>query len=139
MKSNEQYISYLISYSSTVLHSAVKRKFAPFNLAPEQSLILGVLSKENGLTQQEIGDKLKKDKANIARMADNLEKKGFIERNRDPNNRRALKLYLTAQGETVYDEALAIYKEFDEEVSSRVTVEELREFKRILNKLTSRK
>lgn len=139
MKAIEQYISYLINHSSTILQSAARKKFAPYNLAPEQSLILSVLRRENGLTQQEIGEKLKKDKANIARMADNLEKKGFIERVRDPNNRRSLKLYMTVQGEKVYDEVLTVYKKFDDEITSRVTEEELSEFKRILHKLTSGK
>ncbi|MFJ7735555.1 MarR family winged helix-turn-helix transcriptional regulator [Lysinibacillus sp. NPDC097287] len=139
MKPTEKYISYLINHSSTVLQSAVKKQFAPYNLAPEQSLVLAILRRENGLTQYEIGEKLKKDKANIARMADNLEKKGFIERIRDPNNRRALKLYLTAQGEKTFDEALTVFKKFDDEISSRVTAEELSEFKRILYKLTSEK
>lgn len=137
MKPFAEYISYLISYSSTVIHSSIKKKFAPYNLAPEQSLILFVLRLEDGLTQQEVGEKIKKDKANIARMAENLEKKGFIERVRDPNNRRALKLYLTPQGRTIYNEALTVFEEYDNEVSSRVTAEELREFKRILCKLTT--
>lgn len=137
MKPFEEYISYLISYSSTIIQSSIKKKFAPYNLAPEQSLILFVLRLEEGLTQQEVGEKIKKDKANIARMAENLEKKGFIERVRDPNNRRALKLYLTPQGRTIYNEALTVFEDYDNEVSSRVTTEELREFKRILCKLTT--
>ncbi|MEK4425775.1 MarR family winged helix-turn-helix transcriptional regulator [Solibacillus sp. FSL K6-1523] len=139
MKGIEKYISYLINHSGTVLNSAVKKQFAPFNLAPEQSLILAVLKRENGLTQHEIGERLKKDKANITRMADNLEKKGFIQRVRDPNNRRAFNVFITAQGEATYDEVLVIYKKINEEICSRVTAEELSEFKRILGKLTSEK
>lgn len=137
LKALDAYISYLISHSSTIINAAAKKQFAPYNLAPEQSLILFVLRLEDGLTQHEIGERINKDKANIARMAENLEQKGFIERTRDPNNRRALKLCLTSKGREIYEEALADFEKLDKEISSKVTKDELSEFKRILSKITS--
>jgi DNA-binding MarR family transcriptional regulator len=133
----EEYISILINQVNTTINTAVKNQLVPYNLAPEQSLILFVLRLEDGLTQKEIGEKLNKDKANIARMAYNLEQKGFIKRVPDPNDRRILKLYLTPEGKVVYNEALAVFNEFDKKISSKVTEVELRELKRILYKLTS--
>ena len=105
----EQYISILINQASTFLNTHVKNQLIPFNLAPEQSLILFVLRLEDGLTQKEIGERLKKDKANMARMAYNLEQKGFIQRRPDAKDRRITRLYLTKEGKERYEEALAVF------------------------------
>ncbi|MCM3729863.1 MarR family transcriptional regulator [Neobacillus cucumis] len=131
----DKYISTLLNQANTKIHTAVKNKIAPYQLAPEQSLILFVLRLEDGLTQKEIGELLGKDKANIARMAANLEEKGFIRREQDPESRRNLKLYLTPTGSKVYEEAYSVFEEYDALISNRLTPEELKQLKILLLKL----
>ncbi|MFP3416450.1 helix-turn-helix domain-containing protein, partial [Bacillus sp. SIMBA_074] len=55
--------------------SLLRSKLEPFQLAPEQHLILMLLQERDGLTQNEIAQELDKDKTNITRMVSSLEKK----------------------------------------------------------------
>lgn len=68
------------------------------NVTREQLGILLILSLNGGLYQTQIANIMGKDRPNITRMIDVLETKGFIRREKDANNRRILKVYLTDKG-----------------------------------------
>ena len=68
------------------------------NITREQLGILLLLSLGDGLYQTQIANILGKDRPNITRMIDVLETNGFIRREKDDNNRRILKVYLTEKG-----------------------------------------
>lgn len=68
------------------------------DITREQFGILLVLSLTDGLYQTQIANILGKDRPNITRMIDVLEKRGFIRREKDENNRRILKVFLTDAG-----------------------------------------
>lgn len=129
------YISILIHQTDLTLTSYVKNKLAPLNIAPEQNLIMMLLWEQDGLTQNEIAKKLYKDKTNIARMASNLEKKGFIQRVISKEDRRSLKLYLTHEGKELGNSVIPIAEEFNRLVCNGITDEELKELRRILAKM----
>lgn len=129
------YISIVIHQTDLTLTSYVKTKLAPLNIAPEQNLIMMLLWEKDGMTQNEIAEKLYKDKTNIARMASNLENKGFIQRVPSKEDRRSLKLYLTDKGKELGRSVTPIAKEFNRQVCNGITDEELQELKRILAKM----
>lgn len=64
----------------------------------EQLGILLLASLNDGLYQTQIANITGKDRPNITRMIDVLETNGFIRREKDDNNRRILKVYLTDKG-----------------------------------------
>ncbi len=132
----DDYISIFIHQADLSLTNYVKSKLAPFNLAPEQNLVMMILWEKDGLTQNEIGEKLNKDKTNIARMVFNLEQKGFIRRVNE-NDRRSLRVYLTEKGQELGHQVIPIAEEFNRLVCAGITSEELMEFKRILTKMCS--
>ena len=68
------------------------------DITQEQFGILLLLSLSDGLYQTQIANILKKDRPNITRMIDVLEKNGFIRREKDDSNRRILKVFLTEKG-----------------------------------------
>lgn len=68
------------------------------DITREQLSILLISSLTDGLYQTQIANILGKDRPNITRMIDILETKGFIKREKDENNRRILKVYLTDKG-----------------------------------------
>lgn len=68
------------------------------NITREQFGILLVLSLGDGLYQTQIANILGKDRPNITRMIDVLETNGYIRREKDENNRRILKVFLTDKG-----------------------------------------
>jgi len=76
--------------------------------------ILGLLSRNNGINQQEIGNKVSKDKSSITYLINSLVKRDLVERIAYKNDRRNKQIFLTPKGkqivETVYPWALDLYK-----------------------------
>lgn len=76
--------------------------------------ILGLLSRNDGINQQEIGNKVSKDKSSITYLINSLVKRDLVERTADKNDRRNKQIFLTPKGkqivETVYPWALNLYK-----------------------------
>ena len=61
--------------------------------------VLSSLWHEQGITQQELAARICKDKACLTSLMNNLEKKGYVCRKEDPNDRRNKRVYLTPEGE----------------------------------------
>ncbi|MGX6447598.1 MarR family winged helix-turn-helix transcriptional regulator, partial [Patulibacter sp. S7RM1-6] len=57
-----------------------------------------VLEHVGSLTQHEVGRKLRIDKATMTAVVTDLERAGLLERHRDPEDRRHLRLAITADG-----------------------------------------
>ena len=68
------------------------------DITREQLSILLILSLTDGLYQTQIANILGKDRPNITRMIDILESNRYITREKDENNRRILKVFLTDKG-----------------------------------------
>ncbi|WP_312285453.1 MarR family winged helix-turn-helix transcriptional regulator [Chryseobacterium gleum] len=85
--------------------------------------ILGLLSRYNGINQQEIGNKVSKDKSSITYLINSLVKRDLVERIADENDRRNKQIFLTPKGkqivETVYPWALDLYKKAVEGIDQK--------------------
>lgn len=89
--------------------------------------ILGLLSRNDGINQQEIGNKVSKDKSSITYLINSLVKRDLVERIAYQNDRRNKQIFLTPKGkqivETIYPWALDLYKkaagDIDEEEISK--------------------
>ena len=65
----------------------------------EMLQVLSSLWHEQGITQQVLADRTAKDKACLTNLMNNLEKKGYVRREEDPNDRRSKLVFLTNEGE----------------------------------------
>ena len=135
MGSIEDYISIMIHQTDLNLTNYIKAQLIPLNIAPEQNLILMLLYKNEGLSQNEIAGKLNKDKTNIARMLSNLEKKGLIRRRINEVDGRSFKVSLTEEGEKLEKVVFPIVEEFNQVICSGITIEELHMLRQILSKM----
>ncbi|WP_077622989.1 MarR family winged helix-turn-helix transcriptional regulator [Sediminibacillus massiliensis] len=131
----QDYISIKIHKTDLNLTSYIKSELEQFNLAPEQNLILMLLWEKDGLTQNQLVEKLNKDKTNIARMASNLENKGFIKRVNCKDDRRSLKLYLTNSGKELKEKVIPVTERFNDLVCKNFTEDEVAELERLLEKV----
>jgi DNA-binding MarR family transcriptional regulator len=129
------YMGIMIHQTDLALTNYIKGKLAPFNLAPEQNLIMMLLWDKDGLNQNEIAEKLNKDKTNIARMVYNLEQKGFIRRIAGEQDRRIMRVYLTEKGKELGSSIIPIAEEFNDLVCKGISNEELMAVRRILSKM----
>ncbi|BFO68386.1 MarR family winged helix-turn-helix transcriptional regulator [Chryseobacterium sp. KCF3-3] len=91
--------------------------------------ILGLLSRNSGINQQEIGNKVSKDKSSITYLINSLVKRDLVERIADKNDRRNKQIFLTPKGrqivETVYPWALDLYKKAADDIHEEEIIKAL--------------
>jgi DNA-binding MarR family transcriptional regulator len=81
-------------------HAAAKfaERLAPSKFTPPQAGILGVISRQNGLSQQALADLLGMFPSRLVLVLDELEQAGLIERRPHGSDRRVYVLHLTVRG-----------------------------------------
>lgn len=84
--------------ASESINMRLNRHLSDVNLTVSQFGTLEVLHHLGPLNQRSIGDKLLKSGGNITMVIDNLEKQGYVVRKKDPSDRRAILIHLTAEG-----------------------------------------
>ncbi|MYL30121.1 MarR family transcriptional regulator [Halobacillus halophilus] len=131
----EDYISIKLHQTDLKLTSEIKSRLQPYNLAPEQNLVMMLLWEKDGLTQNQLSEKLGKDKTNIARMVVNLEGKGFIERKFCPKDRRSLEVYLTESGRKLKEEVVPVSEAFNADVTEGLSKQDLEHLDQVLTKI----
>ena len=97
--------------------------------------LIHALRHHPGCTQAALAELLHADKAAIARRTKNLEAKGFLVRQDDPNDRRSQLLYPTEKAEAMKASKAEIEASFYEYLTSVLTDDESETFAALLNNL----
>lgn len=98
-------------------------------------MLIDLLWNLGEMTQQQLADQLQKDKNSVTQLVDALERKGFIERRRNPHDRRSNTLVLTEKAEHLKMEAKRKGILIMDKMLVGVTEEEQRTLLAILRKL----
>jgi DNA-binding MarR family transcriptional regulator len=76
------------------------------------------LSAQDNITQKELAERMDTDTTTIMVICDSLEKKGLLERRKDPTDRRVNRLIITPKGRSVFGKSFPLmmerYKFFSE-------------------------
>lgn len=97
--------------------------------------LIHALRHHPGCTQARLAALLHADKAAIARRTKNLEAKGFLVRENDPNDRRSRLLYPTEKAETLRSSKAEIETAFYEYLTAALTADEAQTFAALLDRL----
>ncbi len=97
--------------------------------------ILEALLHVGSSNQRDLGAKLLKTGGNITMVIDNLEKRKYVKRETDPNDRRASIVSLTEEGEEFISGYFPSHVEKIVEEFSVLTSEELKELARLCKKV----
>ncbi len=65
------------------------------------------LSRDAGLSQATLGERLRLEKSTVSRLVTQLQGQGWVERARDPTDGRAIQLHLTTSGRRIADQVAA--------------------------------
>lgn len=101
----------------------------------EQFAILVLLSQEDGLPQQEISQRLERDKTTITRVLINLKKQKLIRQQGDAADSRAKQVYLTAQGKRLQARALEVAGDLYTYVLAGINEKEVRQGVKLLQEM----
>lgn len=120
----EKSIGKLITYLSRCIQQELKNVVVPFDISVGEEPYYMALTKQDGLTQDELTKLVKVDKAGTARMVKSLEQKGYITRETDPKDKRNKKIHLTERGRLKYEPLSRALKEFNQKLTSEWTDEQ---------------
>ncbi len=126
-------LGFVLNRTAIAMKTGFNTKIKEFDISPEQwSLIFRVVENE-GLTQKELSDTTYKDQANITRSIDRLEKKGFLNRVSNSNDRRIINLFPTQKAKELVEKIVPISNEYNKQLCQGLSKNESEELLRLLN------
>ena len=124
-----------IASSAKLLIRAFERELAEAGGSQPVWLILLALKQQDWRTQQDLAAAVGIEGPTLTHHLDGLDKAGLIERARDPNDRRAVRVELTGAGDKLFKRLAKAAIGFDQRLRAGLSDEELDEFRRVLGRL----
>ena len=125
-------IVFLLAKAYQRAHGVMKKRLLPYNVTPIQNLVLEALWLTEGCSARELGQLLSLDGATLSGVLDRLSEGGWIIKETDPADKRALRILLTQKGWDLKDELRRQRQEANEEIMTGLTLEERVLLKRLL-------
>ena len=114
---------------------AAKLRQMDVPLTPEQFILIDLLWNQGSMSQQQLADQMQKDKNSVTKLVDALERKGFVVREQNRQDRRSNTLVLTEKAEGLKPGAKQKGISILDEMLRGISEEELRSFLVTLGKL----
>ncbi|MBW4482441.1 MAG: MarR family transcriptional regulator [Tildeniella torsiva UHER 1998/13D] len=91
-------LGYKVKLVSQLMYRDFLERLEPYGLTPFHYLVLCCLWEEDGLSTSGIADKLKQLGATLTGVVDRMEDRHLVYRERDPSDRRIIRIWLTDEG-----------------------------------------
>lgn len=125
-------LAWEISETSHALRRFYDRRAAQLGVTRAQWRVLAILGHNPGMKQVELADRLDVEPISACRIIDRLEEAGLVERRRDPADRRAWRLSLTAKAEPITVRLRALAEEMAAEAFAELGAERIEEMRAAL-------
>ncbi len=126
-----------LSRTDRLFHSYVRSECDKIGINASFQGIIRVLSRENGLSQQELAERLVLSKPTISLTLQKMEYEGLIERKPDEADARITRVYLTDQGKEVNEKIINIFKKVEGRIEAVLSEEKQNEFLEMLNLIST--
>lgn len=137
MTSKKEPIGKLISNLQRQNQKILAKELTPYGIGSGgQHSFLKLILSQPGITQDQMTNEMKFDKATTARSVKYLEESGYIERRIDPKDRRSSLLYPTAKALEFAPVFQSILEEFNRKLAANLTDEEVDLLITLLQKVT---
>ena len=123
--------------ASTVVARAAEAAAEQHGLGVGQHLVLKMLVAVGPRSQQVLSEELRIDRSVMVGIADDLERTGYVRRERDPEDRRAYAVTITASGRRALAKAEKTIPEFLDRTFTALTPTERDQLTALLGKLLS--
>ena len=91
-------VGYRVKLLSQLLGRHFQEMLDPHGLTPFHWLVLCCLWEQDGLPTSHLGDRLCQVGGTLTGVIDRMEERGLVRRERDPEDRRVLRIWLTESG-----------------------------------------
>jgi len=128
-------IGFALYRTSLAMRQLMQKEFNArgYNITTEQWSVMNRVMKENSLSQNEIAERLHKQKPNVSRIIEELEKNKLVIRKISEGDKRKYKVFLTDKGINLTAELRIIVREVREKACEGISQEELSATANILN------
>src|SRR5690554_3885539 len=113
-----------LTRAADALNNRLNKHLADANITMSQFGAMEALYHIGPLNQRSIGEKILKSGGNITMVIDNLQKSGYVKRERDPDDKRAVLICLTPAGKKFIKEFFPKHLEKIKEEFSILTEDE---------------
>lgn len=104
----ENQLCFALYSASRALTRAYQPLLAPLGLTYPQYIVMLVLWEGDGLSVSQLGARLALDSGTLTPLLKRLEDNGVVERRRDADDERVVRVFLTAAGRGLHGRALSI-------------------------------
>lgn len=135
----DESLGYLACRLHRLLSCNLARRFAEAGLeiTVEQWRLLMQLWLRDGLTQNELTERLTQDKTGVSRLLKQLEERGMVRRVAVPHDRRSRSVLLADPGRSAVEQGLSLAKEVVTRAQAVVEPEQLAICKDVLHRIVA--
>ncbi|MGD9861881.1 MAG: MarR family winged helix-turn-helix transcriptional regulator [Pseudodonghicola sp.] len=110
----ERSLSFLLHDVAHLRHKLYDNVFRPAGISRAQAWLLAMLYRENGLTQSELADRLSLGRVACGTLIERMVAAGWLRREGDAQDRRAIRVWLTAAARQVQTDLQRAVDELNE-------------------------
>ena len=126
---------YLARYAHRAFVKALADELEPHGILSAQWSVLRVLWDIEGLTQVELAERMRVEKASLTGVLDGMERRGLIMRVRNADDRRKINITLTAQARRLKTELLPHALKINRKATRGMSEREAAELRRLLARM----
>ncbi|MFJ3310429.1 MarR family winged helix-turn-helix transcriptional regulator [Streptomyces sp. NPDC086549] len=132
-------LGFLLAQHGAIAHARMEHAFRLCGLTPRQGATLILLGESGHMSQKGVAEALEVDPSILCGILNDLEATRFIERRRDPADRRRHIVALTEEGNRVLTEAREAITAVEKELFADFTPEELSTLRELLIRVRTSK
>ncbi len=115
----------LLSRACELKHRRMHALLDELGLYCGQPFVLHALWNQDGMTQSELSERLKRSPSTITKTVQRMERAGFVERRPDDNDERISRVYLTDAGRDIRPAVENAWRTLDQQLFSGFSADEL--------------
>lgn len=128
-------IGFITNKASKKIADVFNDRLTSHGITRVQWMALYYLLKDGKASQKELAEKMNVKESTIVRLIDRLEKEDYVERVKEPQNRRITYIVLTDSGKNRITELIPEGEKMRDSISKDITDEEFEIFNRVLQKM----
>jgi DNA-binding MarR family transcriptional regulator len=132
----EDFTGYMLRLAHTRAHQVAAAAF-PEGPHPREYAVLTAIAAAGPLSQQRLAERLHVNRTLMVAVADTLERRGLVERRRDPADRRSYALHVTPTGHAELERLHGEIERVDRRMTERLTDGERARLNELLRKLVA--
>ena len=128
---------YLVRDAHRAFQRLLERRIAPYGVARGQWYFLRVLWNADGLSQRELSARVGMMEPTTVIALRSMERSGLIRRVRGDDDRRKMRVFLTAKAQRLRSELLGVARSITDDAEQGIAARDLASFRRVIARMTT--